>query len=403
MIANMDKAVKCSRIYTERGLINGMLILNENKIKSILSCNNEINAIEKSGRYEVLDYGGYTIIPGIIDIHSHGFTGYCASTQDINEIKCYTKAIASVGVTGVLPTTNEIGIPYIKQAMEEDRSGARILGIHSEGPFFNPQHMGALAKADGSSSDLPKPTVRYIENMYEKSGGSLRYMTIAVETVEDKNVFRFMREHNIIIAAGHTLATGAQLKEAILHGVQAAVHTGNVMSMIHQRDPGVFGASLLSDTVYNELIADFVHVCKDTIDIMFRIKSPEKFMLISDSSPVSGLKPGTYTFNNRVYISTNDGSVRTPTGRLSGSSSYILKGIRNLVEELHIPMETVLKAAGQNQAQLLGLSNKGSIKEGKDGDFVVINDEYEVFKTFVEGEIVYDQSVSGDERAAVKA
>jgi N-acetylglucosamine-6-phosphate deacetylase len=375
----MKKTIKSNRIYTQEGLISGTIIIDGTRIEGITDSSTE-----------QIDYGNHRIIPGIIDVHNHGIAGISISNK-AEELKKYTKALTKVGVTGVLPTIAHHMKPVqiTQDISSAKRHGARLLGIHSEGPYLNPKQYGAGIRADGSTLEIPKPTVKAIENLYEQSGRYLKYITIAPEIVNDKAVFDFLKSKNIVIAAGHTEMSYTRFQEAVKDGVTVTTHTGNAMRGINHREVGTLGAALLCDKVFCELIADFIHICPEMIKIMFKVKNPDLFVLVSDSIPLAGMPPGVYDMLGCKLTLTDDGRVLTEAGRLAGSSKHVLSGIENLVEKMGIPMETTLKMTGTNPAKLLGIDDKkGSIAIGKDADLVVIDDAYNVIATYVEGELI---------------
>ncbi|WP_190317069.1 N-acetylglucosamine-6-phosphate deacetylase [Thermoanaerobacterium thermosaccharolyticum] len=370
--------IRSERIYFENGIKSGILEIEDGKFKSFIIDKKEVKG-------EIIDYGKNRIIPGIIDVHNHGFFGWSlteGATKDV--IKGYLKALPYCGVTGVFPTAVDNVFGVIADVMDEDYDGARILGIHSEGPFFN------RSGENGKESIFPKPTIEAAEKIWDESKGKLRYMSFAPEVEGAYEVAQFLREKGVIVAAAHTNATAKQMFDAIKHGFIVATHTGNAMRGIHHREIGALGAVLLDPDIYNELISDFIHISPDMIRIMFRLKDYNKFLLISDSSPLAGAKPGVYKLFGKMITVEENGLVHDEYGRIFGSSKCVLYGIGNLVEKLNIPLEKVIVMASLIPAKIFGIENrKGSIKEGKDADFVVVDDSYNSIATYVEGKLVY--------------
>ena len=377
--------IKSKKIYTENGIKDGILEVENGKFKKLVDD-------EKSIEGKIINYGENRIIPGIIDVHNHGFFGW-SMMGDIGkeDVKGYLRALPYSGVTGIFPTAMGNAIKTAAECMGENYEGARILGIHSEGPFMNRTGEG------GTENEFPKPTVEAAEKIWEQSLGKLRYMSFAPEVEGAYEVADFLRSKGVVVAAAHTNATASQMFDAVKHGFKVATHTGNVMKGIHHREVGALGAALLDPDMYCELIADFIHICPDMIRIMFKVKEYEKFLLISDDTPLAGFKPGKYNALGMELTIEEDGRVHTDKGRLLGSSKYVLYGIGNLVKKLGIPLEKAVIMSSLVPARVFNLDDKkGSIKAGKDADFVIIDDNYNALATYVEGKLAYSINDNND-------
>ena len=260
-----------------------------------------------------------------------------------------------------------------------------------EGPFFNKDRHNAT-----SEYEIQNPTIELTKKYYKESKGHLKYMTIAPEVEGALDVIRWLSEKGIIIGAGHTDATYKELCAGIQAGIKTSIHTGNAMRGIDRREVGALGAALLNKDLYCEIICDLFHLSKEMLEIMFRIKGDmSKFVMISDSDILSGIKPGSYfAFNKNVHIHP-DGRILLDDGTIAGSSKYVLYGIANLVNQLHLPIETVVPLFSLNPARVLNIDHeKGSIKEGKDADIIIVDNHFNLEATYVEGKCCYQQ---GDE------
>ena len=185
---------------------------------------------------------------------------------------------------------------------------------------------------------------------------------------------------------------------AYAKGISVATHTGNVMTDMHHRDIGGLGAALTNENVTCEVICDGLHICDEMLGIYFKVKSTDKFMMVSDCTALSGAPVGKYEgiFEGMALNVTPEGFVLTDTGRLCGSSQPVLFDIRNLVNNVGIPLETCLKMACLNPCIKYGFADrKGTIEVGKDADLVVISDDYQAQVTYAEGRKVYDRSTEG--------
>ena len=189
-----------------------------------------------------------------------------------------------------------------------------------------------------------------------------------------------------------------QAMAAYAKGISVATHTGNVMTDMHHRDIGGLGAALTNENVTCEVICDGLHICDEMLGIYFKVKSTDKFMMVSDCTALSGAPVGKYEgiFEGMALNVTPEGFVLTDTGRLCGSSQPVLFDIRNLVNNVGIPLETCLKMACLNPCIKYGFADrKGTIEVGKDADLVVISDDYQAQVTYAEGRKVYDRSTEG--------
>lgn len=388
----MNKLIMSHRIYTESGLIDGALLVENGKLAAIY----EADAIPNL-EAEIYDYGNNRIIPGIIDLHCHGLKGWDCKTTDKQEIKNMAKALPSVGVTAFQATNSAWDFQLdnnaaIADAIDEGYEGACILGIHMEGPFYNVIRRGGFV-----AEYCRLPDLELMKKLYEAGRGYVTYMIIAPEVPGADEIIDFCLSKGIILAIGHCDATYAQTIRAIDRGCKTAIHSFNAMRPIHQRDISVYGAVLLDQRIYNELIADFYHVCPEMIRMLLKMKPIDKILLMSDSSPMSAMKPGIYDIKGVLNYSNKDGFVLLADGTISCSSKYVLYGIGNLVEKLGLPLEDVIIMSGMTPATVLGIEDqKGSIKVGKDADLAVIDDVYESVATFVEGTLAYDKATSPD-------
>ena len=216
-------------------------------------------------------------------------------------------------------------------------------------------------------------------------------MTLAPEIEGADETIRWLRDHNIVAGAGHTLASDQQMQKAIAEGIQVSIHTGNAMRQIDRRDIGALGAALLDPDVICEIICDFYHIAPRMLEIMFRIKPMSGFIMISDSGPMSGLPAGVYTIRGHKRTISEAGLVLLEDGTIAGSSKNMLYGVRNLAKMLHKPIAEIVKMTSENPAVLFSLPHKGSITAGKDADLIVVDADFQLMKTFVEGRCAYQK------------
>jgi len=384
--------IHSNRIYLEEGCKAGYLEIKDGKFSAFYPESEKLTAD--------IDYGNNRIIPGIFDTHNHGGFGYRLN-DDITEeeIKVYLKGQASFGVTGLFPTTCDIKcIALLAKMSEEEQDGSKILGIHSEGPW------GARVGEKGVNTGYPAVDLEVAKKMVEAGNGKLKLVGIAPEVPGAFEAIDYFLSEGVTMAAFHTNANYEQANAGIDRGITVATHLGNVMTGLHHRDVGTLGACLLRDEVDCEIICDGLHVCLPMVKLMLKVKDHDKVIMISDNVQYAGAPVGRYKGMNqaegsdRKYINvTEDGFVLSDSGRLSGSSKPVIFGIYNLVEKLGMDLEEVIPLFSYNPIKKYAdITKKGSIKVGKDADFVAITDDYQAIQTYVEGRKVYDCEVDKD-------
>lgn len=384
------KYIKSSRIYFEDGLKDGYLVIDNGKIAGYLSSDATVEEYE--------DYKDNRIIPGIIDTHNHGTYGYgCDKVYENEEavkknLRNYLHALTYEGVTSCFPTITSQVKQMADIVTSGDYTGARVMGLHSEGPYVSRVGEG------GRPEDYPSVDMNYVKKMYEDSKGLLKLFAMAPEIPGTDEVRDYLLSKGVTVAYAHSDLKREGAQKAVDSGYRVSTHTANVMVGLHHRDIGGLGVMLMDPRVQCEVICDGLHVSLNFIEIMFKIKDKSKFMMVSDSATLAGIKPGRYETGWVTPINvTDEGFVRDDDGRLLGSSKSVLYGIGNLVEKLHIPMEEVIKLSSLNAATFYGFADrKGSIAVGKDADFVVIDDKYNALSTYVEGENVYNRQRDGE-------
>lgn len=370
--------LKSNHILTEQGFRAGYLTVEDGKIVSV------------SSRYEGAceDLGDLSVYPGIIDVHNHGFGGWSMTDPcQEKDIRGYAKAVTSVGITGILPTAKEPAFEAIASVMDQEYEGARILGIHSEGPFW------ARGGENTVGESWPKPSVEETERLVKLAGGKMAVMAIAPEVPGAWDVIRYLHKEKIRVACCHTKAHAQDIYDAHQNaGLDIATHLGNGMQGIHHRDVGALGALLLLDDIRYEVITDLNHICADMLRLMFRIQPYRKFCLISDSNFIAGLPTGVYMRYGREMFANEKGLILNSDGRICGSGKWVLHNIGQLVKYVGVPEEEAVRMATINPASYLGIDDvTGSIKPGKRADLAVVDSDFTCRRTYVEGRLVFDR------------
>ena len=336
------------------------------------------------------DYGDKRIVPGFIDVHTHGAYGF--DTNDANEegLRNWMKNIVKEGVTGILPTTitqsEEVltkAVKNVAKVVEDGYEGAEILGIHFEGPYLDQVYKGAQPEQYCVKAD-----VEQFERYLKASNNLIKIVTLACEHDEDYKLTKYLRAHGIVASQGHSGATFEQARMAIANGANSMTHVYNGMTKFHHRDPGLVGAAFRYRNVYGEIICDGNHSTYEALNDYFKAKGPDYCVMITDSLMVKGLPIGTKVLfgGNEIELYPDGSAHLTETKGLAGSTLNVNKGLEILVEKAMVDFQSAINACTINPATLIGVQDrKGSIQTGKDADLVVLNDDYSVEMTYTKG------------------
>lgn len=360
------------------------LVIEDKKIAAIGS-----NELPLEPGAAVISANGYWIVPGFIDVHTHGAMGVGAMDATLEAIQRMARFKARHGVTSYLPTTWSATPERVMAAIEniancpQPEDGAHHLGVHVEGPYLNVAHKGAQRPEVIRPPD-PEEYEAWLET------GAVRLVTLAPELDGALDFVDRALPAGVEFAIGHSGATYEQVVEAADHGVRQVTHLFNGMMGLHHRRPGTLGGCLVDDRLYTQLIVDGVHLHPEMVKLAVRAKSPARTILITDAMRGAGLADGDYDFDGQV-MSVRDGVSRTPEGGLSGSTLTMDQGLRNLINFTGLPLQEVLPMATSVPAEAMGWAGrKGVLAPGAYADIVFLNAALEVSKTMVLGRIVYE-------------
>jgi len=376
--------LKAKRIFTENGILENHAVLVEHGIIS------EITSTPKS-EIKLIDLGNVNLMPGMIDMHIHGREGCDIMDAKMSSINTISNSLAKHGVIGFLGTTvtadwqqTLAAFSILGEAAKQTLPGAQVLGAYNEGLFFTETHKGAH-----NSDFFLRLTKNRIDAIYAATQGTLKVMALAPEFTDSLNVISYLESLNVKVMLGHTNATYQQAVDALEAGASGGVHIFNGMSGIHHRDPGCAGAVLMDDSALAEVICDGIHLHPTIMQLVYKLKGPEKIALVSDCINAGGFSDGKYRLGELdVYV--KDGVARTEQGSLAGSTLTLEVSVKNLVEMTKVPLLEAVHMASLVPAKFLGLGDSlGSIAIGKRACFAVINDDFEVKSTYIDGELIY--------------
>jgi len=339
----------------------------------------------------VFDHGDDLICPGLIDIHVHGGAGYDAMDDAPEAMNGISNYLATGGVTGFLATTQTAprkdlleSVKRIVEAAKTGLSGARLLGLHLEGPYLSEEKRGAQ-----HIDAIRAPDIEELRELHGAAGELLRIVTLAPEVPGALGAISWLVDHGVVASAGHTDADYETALEAFGHGLSHISHLYNGMRGLHHREPGILGAALTDGRVSVELIADGLHVHPAALRLAALCKGPAKTVLVSDSIKPAGLPDGEYTYRGRRMV-LRDGLVRLPDGVIAGSSIRLNDAIRVMVEEAGFSVSEAVQMASHSPARVLRLTpGKGKLAEGSDADVTIMDWRFNVKATIVGGDTVY--------------
>lgn len=336
-----------------------------------------------------VDAEGKYIIPGLVDIHSHGAVGVDTMDCDSKKLTEMCNFYSSHGVTTLFPTTTTAKHSDTKRAIkavndvDADACSVSLRGVHIEGPYLNVKRAGA------HPHDLLKtPDISEMKEYVELIGDKTLYMTVAPELDGAIDFIREAVSLGVKISIGHSETDSEVVKKALGAGATSFTHTYNAMTPIHHREPGVVGMALLSDA-YAEFICDGEHLNPDVVAMSYKTKTSDRFILVTDSMQAAGMPDGVYMLGELETYVVN-GVARIKEGNLAGSTANLYNCLRNLMSFAGISLEDAVLCATRNPAIAAGIYDTvGSVDIGKDADLVILDSDMTIDKTISRGRVVY--------------
>lgn len=374
------KTIINAKIYTGDSFIELGYIRFNQEIQEVGSMD-DYQEVENE---EVIDVAGKTLVPGFIDVHSHGGYGYDTMDADPEIISKMTYKMLEEGITSYFPTTMTQSDENIENALvavkEAKESNPMIQGIHLEGPFVSLEHKGAQPGEFMGIADAEK-----MKKWNELSGGNIRLVTYAPELGDVSAFEKYCEENDIVLSAGHTGATYEQLSDSKASHV---THLFNGQLGLHHREVGTAGFGLLEDDVYTEMIVDGFHITPKMVKLAYKAKDKDHILLITDSMRAKGIGEGESELGGQKVI-VKDNQARLENGSLAGSVLTFNDAFKNMIEFTGCSIGEAVRMSSVNQAREFGLDKKGHLKKAYDADILVLDENLTVSKTILGG-VVYD-------------
>jgi N-acetylglucosamine-6-phosphate deacetylase len=362
----IDKLFVNGDIFTgETVLINHAVLVRGDKIVALLPID------EAPKNVEIIDLKGKMLAPGYIDVQINGGGGLLfTSTPTTDALQVMSKAHEKFGVLNFCPTIISTDTATILHCLEAVKSSIDknigVLGTHLEGPFLEKSKSGVHEKRYIHKADDAE-----LKQIMTCAGGTMSILTVAPEAVNSKQI-EYVTNLGTKVFIGHTNATCTQTIESFGFGAIGVTHLFNAMSQLGNHEPGVVGASFLTNASWAGIIADGHHVDYNAIKIAKKVKE-KKLFLVTDAMPPVGKIDVKYSAGG-LEISCIDGRCTTPDGTLAGSALDMASAVRNVVQKCDIPQDEAIRMASTYVAQMLGIDDKiGRIKPDMIADMIVLN------------------------------
>ena len=360
--------IKGGKVFQEDGsFLEQAIYINDHRL---------VDKAEYQDDGEVIDAEGLLVLPGLVDIHSHGAAGEDFSDGNPEGLKKILQYEKRCGITSYCPTSMTFPkerlrqiFASIKGAQTED--GATVVGINMEGPFLDPAKKGAHVE-----KWIAAPDVAFVRELNQDADGLVRLVTVAPNMDGAEEFIKEMHEE-VCISLGHTAADYDCASRAMKFGAHHVTHLYNAMQPFGHRAPGLIGAAMDDPECMVELICDGYHIHPSAIRAAFRMFGPERVILISDSMRATGMENGTYELGGQE-VTVKDRKAVLKDGTLAGSATN-LYGCMCKAVEFGIPLEQAIMAATANPARSIGIFDRvGSIRIGKQADLLLVSENLEL-------------------------
>ena len=352
----------------------------ESFIKSNVVCENGyITSIgnDVPSDCEIVDLMGKYLIPGLVDVHTHGIGGYDFNYAYKDEVEKMRMCYAKAGTTSVMATFASQNpdklVEFICETNENRNKNdgyAKIIGIHIEGRYLNPEKKGAH-----NEKLLANPSLDELDSLTKVMMPAPMHFSLAPELEGAEAFIKEIKKQGGTVGVAHTNATYEQSLDAINWGATSFTHTFNAMTSVHHRMPGATVCAMTSDNAYAEVISDGEHLHPAIVNLIYKSKPSDKMVLITDSMSATGEPDGEYSIAGSPVTVINGRAIILPSGTIAGSTLTMFRAMTNLMKFVNIPLEKAIKYATVNPAKMVNASLIGKIENGYHADFIVINDK----------------------------
>lgn len=368
------------RVIQGQQLVPATVVMESGRISQVLT------GEERFGSGEGVDGGGQLLMPGMIDVHIHGAHNFDMMDGTAESIQAVSKACAETGCTSFLVTSVSSSIEALMKMIEQTKAvigkeeGAKIAGIHLEGPYLNVEKKGMQ-----NPLYLRHPDLTEMTEIFEAAAGLIKMVTIAPELPGGLELIRFLKEREVVVAIAHSAATYEEAQQAFDEGASHITHCFNAMPAIHHRAPGLVTAALEDDRISLQAIVDGVHLHPGIVRLMHKVKGPDKMVLTTDALQAMGVGDGDYLFGGH-HVTVKDGVARLKDGTLASSTVTMNQSLK-FSTDFGIPVADTIQMATSTPADILGLPELGRVEVGYMADLVLVDDAFNVQKTWINGEL----------------
>ncbi len=342
---------------------------------------------------EALPYdNSQVIVPGFIDQHVHGAGGADAMDGKVSALSTIANCLAKEGTTAFLATTMTQSPENISKAMTavkeymsaDNVDGAKVLGIHLEGPFISTKHIGAQPL-----EYVATPSVEVFDDYNFKSGNAIKLVSLAPEVEGANELIAHLASLGVVASAGHTDAGFKDMEKAVKSGLSNVTHTYNAQKGVHHREIGTVGSAFMMDELNCEMICDLIHLSAPAIKLLVKNKPHGKVTLITDSMRAKHLKDGLSELGGQTVIVKN-GEARLENGALAGSILKMNDAVKNITLSCDVSFTDAIDFATINPAKNLKVDKEmGTIEVGKKANLAVLTEDFSVALTLRDGNIIY--------------
>ncbi|HAC0807012.1 TPA_asm: N-acetylglucosamine-6-phosphate deacetylase [Listeria monocytogenes] len=375
--------IKNVKVCKDNELIDMSVVTEGHLIKEVLPKNKII--AEEYSEEAIFDGNGGLLIPGMIDVHIHGAKNYDMMDGSTESIQAVSMACAETGCTSFLVTSVSSSLEDLIQMIRQTKKvigkekGAKIAGIHLEGPYLNIEKKGMQNPAH-----LRHPDLKEMKKIFDEADGLIKMVTIAPELPGGIELIDFLKKRGVVVAIAHSNATYEEAQDAFEKGASHITHCFNAMPAIHHRAPGLVAAALENDSISVQAIVDGVHLHPGIVRLIHKIKGPDKMVLTTDALQAMGVGDDEYIFGGH-QVTVTEGVARLQDGTLASSTVTMNKSLR-LSNEFGINLQDTIQMATSTPADILGMKNLGRIEKGYSADLVLLDKKFEVLSTWINGE-----------------